>query len=290
MQSRRGKLRRWRSSRSRRWPMHNRRAPGQHRRPFTSMTELALVALASLFAGCVDAIVGGGGLILVPALFGMYPGAAPATLLGTNKGSGIWVWPWATWQFSRRVPACPGRRCCCRRRWPPSPAASPAPGAHARQPRRFAQGPAPRAAGGCSPTLARRDLGRHHAPRFAAAAQALPACTIGMVVGFYDGSSGPAPAASSSSLFVRWLATTSCTPRPAPNCSTPPPTLRRCCCSGSRAMSGGRWRRCWRWPTSWAALIGDAPRAAPRRRLRRVAFIAVVAALIDQDRLGRFVR
>jgi len=67
------------------------------------MTELALVALASLFAGCVDAIVGGGGLILVPALFGMYPGAAPATLLGTNKGSGIWGTAWATWQFSRRV-------------------------------------------------------------------------------------------------------------------------------------------------------------------------------------------
>jgi uncharacterized membrane protein YfcA len=67
------------------------------------MTELAIVALASLFAGCVDAIVGGGGLILVPALFGMYPGAAPATLLGTNKGSGIWGTGWATLQFARRV-------------------------------------------------------------------------------------------------------------------------------------------------------------------------------------------
>ena len=40
-------------------------------------------------------------------------------------------------------------------------------------------------------TLARKDLGRHHAPRFAGAAQALPACTIGMVVGFYDGFFGP---------------------------------------------------------------------------------------------------
>ncbi len=41
-----------------------------------------MVTLASVLAGFVDAIVGGGGLILVPALFSAYPGAAPATLLG----------------------------------------------------------------------------------------------------------------------------------------------------------------------------------------------------------------
>ena len=43
------------------------------------MLELLTVALASLMAGFVDAIVGGGGLILVPALFSVFPGAAPAT-------------------------------------------------------------------------------------------------------------------------------------------------------------------------------------------------------------------
>ena len=35
--------------------------------------ELLLVTFASLFAGFVDAIVGGGGLILVPALFAVFP-------------------------------------------------------------------------------------------------------------------------------------------------------------------------------------------------------------------------
>ena len=45
---------------------------------------------ASLLAGFVDAIVGGGGLILVPALFAAFPGAPPATLLGTNKSASIW--------------------------------------------------------------------------------------------------------------------------------------------------------------------------------------------------------
>ena len=37
--------------------------------------------LASTSAGLVDAIVGGGGLIMVPSLFGLFPQAVPATLL-----------------------------------------------------------------------------------------------------------------------------------------------------------------------------------------------------------------
>ena len=42
--------------------------------------ELLIVTLASGLAGFVDAIVGGGGLILVPALFAAFPAAPPATL------------------------------------------------------------------------------------------------------------------------------------------------------------------------------------------------------------------
>ena len=38
--------------------------------------ETLVLTLASLFAGCIDAIVGGGGLILVPALFSVFPGTA----------------------------------------------------------------------------------------------------------------------------------------------------------------------------------------------------------------------
>ena len=49
------------------------------------MIELFTAAVASLLAGFVDAVVGGGGLILVPALFSVYPNAAPATLFGTNR-------------------------------------------------------------------------------------------------------------------------------------------------------------------------------------------------------------
>ena len=42
------------------------------------MIELLTAAVASLLAGFVDAVVGGGGLILVPALLSVYPNAAPA--------------------------------------------------------------------------------------------------------------------------------------------------------------------------------------------------------------------
>lgn len=40
---------------------------------------------AAFSAGFVDAIVGGGGLIQVPALFAVYPSTPPPLLLGTNK-------------------------------------------------------------------------------------------------------------------------------------------------------------------------------------------------------------
>lgn len=46
--------------------------------------ELALLAAAAFFAGFVDAIGGGGGLITVPALLSV--GLSPHQVLGTNKG------------------------------------------------------------------------------------------------------------------------------------------------------------------------------------------------------------
>ena len=65
--------------------------------------ELLIVSVASLFAGFVDSIVGGGGLILIPALFSVFPNAHPATLFGTNKGASVWGTGFATWQYSRKV-------------------------------------------------------------------------------------------------------------------------------------------------------------------------------------------
>ena len=50
---------------------------------------LALLALAALAAGYVDAVVGGGGLIQLPALLIGLPHASPVELLATNKLSSI---------------------------------------------------------------------------------------------------------------------------------------------------------------------------------------------------------
>ena len=46
---------------------------------------VALLGVAGFLAGWVDAVVGGGGLIQLPALLIGLPGAAPAQVLATNK-------------------------------------------------------------------------------------------------------------------------------------------------------------------------------------------------------------
>jgi uncharacterized membrane protein YfcA len=165
---------------------------------------LLLVAAAGGLAGFVDAIVGGGGLVLVPALFAVYPQAPPATLLGTNKGGAVWGTAWATAQYARRVTL----------RWGalgPAVAAALAGsllGAWAVT--QVSADGLKRAlpfvlAGVLAYTLARKDLGRHHAPRFEGRREAVRAAGIGAVIGFYDGFFGPGTGSFFVFLFVRLL-------------------------------------------------------------------------------------
>ncbi len=65
--------------------------------------ELLAVCSASLLAGAVDAMVGGGGLLTVPALFGSYPGLPPALLLGTNKCASVFGTLVAVWRYSKHL-------------------------------------------------------------------------------------------------------------------------------------------------------------------------------------------
>ncbi|WP_206240344.1 TSUP family transporter [Novosphingobium terrae] len=53
----------------------------------------------SVFAGFVDAVAGGGGLITVPAL--IYAGLPPAMVLGTNKAQSACGTAMATWRYHR---------------------------------------------------------------------------------------------------------------------------------------------------------------------------------------------
>ena len=169
-----------------------------------AMQEIAVVMLASLGAGFVDAVVGGGGLVLIPALFSVYPGAAPATLFGTNKGGAIWGTAIASVQFARRVVL-------------PWKALAPA----------VAAALLGSLAGAWTVTLVppdglrralplillavlvytllRKDLGREHAPLGSPARQAALASAVGAVVGFYDGFFGPGTGSFFVFLFVRLL-------------------------------------------------------------------------------------
>ena len=62
-----------------------------------------LLALAAFFAGMVDAVVGGGGLIQIPVLLGQFPQTAIPTLFGTNKLASIAGTGAALWRYARSV-------------------------------------------------------------------------------------------------------------------------------------------------------------------------------------------
>ncbi len=166
--------------------------------------DLILITLASGLAGFVDAIVGGGGLVLLPALFATFPGVQPATLFGLNKGASVWGTGIAAAQYARRVQV-------------PWHAVLPA----------AAAGFAGSFAGAWTVTiisaeflrrllpvilvavlfytLAKKDMGRVHAPRFTGRAEMWAACLIGVTIGFYDGFFGPGTGSFFVFLLVRWL-------------------------------------------------------------------------------------
>lgn len=58
---------------------------------------------AAFLAGLIDAVVGGGGLIQIPALFSVLPQAAPATVFGTNKLASIFGTSSAALRYARRI-------------------------------------------------------------------------------------------------------------------------------------------------------------------------------------------
>jgi uncharacterized membrane protein YfcA len=68
-----------------------------------TLTVLALLALAALAAGFVDAVVGGGGLVQLPALLLGLPGATPVEVLATNKLGSICGTTVSSATYYRRV-------------------------------------------------------------------------------------------------------------------------------------------------------------------------------------------
>ncbi len=68
-----------------------------------TLTVLALLALAAMAAGFVDAVVGGSGLIQIPALLLGLPGASPVQVLATNKLASICGTTVSSATYFRRV-------------------------------------------------------------------------------------------------------------------------------------------------------------------------------------------
>jgi uncharacterized membrane protein YfcA len=166
--------------------------------------EMIVVTLASLLAGFVDSIVGGGGLILTPALFAVFPNAHPATLFGTNKGASVWGTAFATWQYQRRVQIpwhaiAPAAIVCFLASLGGAWLVTVVSPQHLRKALPLVLVVV------LAYTLVKKDLGRHHTPRFVGQHEALVASAIGATIGFYDGFFGPGTGSFFVFLLVRVL-------------------------------------------------------------------------------------
>ena len=169
--------------------------------------ELLWLCLFAFVAGFVDSVVGGGGLIQLPALFIFLPkelAASAPLVFGTNKLSSICGTAVASLQYARRVNI-------------PWPSIAPATAAAflfsalgvfvlTRVPSDFLK-----------PltlvllvavavyTYWNKNLGHLHAPKFVANHERLFAVATGVVIGFYDGFFGPGTGSFLIFIFIGWF-------------------------------------------------------------------------------------
>jgi uncharacterized membrane protein YfcA len=156
------------------------------------MTLELIVALCgfAFLAGFIDSVVGGGGLVQVPALLVLLPGYPVATLFGTNKAASIWGTAVAAWSYARHIE---------------TPWRSVLPMGLAALILSFVGAAAvshldnamlkPAILGVLVAvlgyTLWKKDFGKLHAPRLSTAQQTLIGLLAGSAIGFYDGFLGP---------------------------------------------------------------------------------------------------
>lgn len=169
------------------------------------MTEILLLCLFAYFAGLIDAAVGGGGLIQIPALFNFMPATAPAALFGTNKVAAVSGTLFAARTYFKRVKI----------PWAlVLPAAASA----------FVMAFLGAAAVSMVPksvlkpvvffllvaiaiyTLWKKEFGKLHKPVVVGTREKTVALLIGGAIGFYDGLFGPGTGSFLIFLFIRFFA------------------------------------------------------------------------------------
>ncbi|HCZ13118.1 MAG TPA: TSUP family transporter [Accumulibacter sp.] len=174
--------------------------------PIDGVAYSLLVALgtAALLAGFIDAVVGGGGLIQIPALFTALPNAAPATLFGTNKFASVFGTSNAAWRYARRV------RMPWRTTLPAALAAfaSSYLGAMAvawLPPELLRPLILLLLVGAAVYTFSNRNFGAIHRPQHSGRHEFAYALAVGGVIGFYDGFFGPGTGSFLIFLFIRFF-------------------------------------------------------------------------------------
>ena len=154
--------------------------------------EILCLCCFAFLAGFVDSVVGGGGLVQIPALFLFLPASLSASIpvvFGTNKLSSICGTGTAVVQYSRRV----------RINW------------HSILGARAVSLPKPEilkplvlvllvAVAAC--TYWRKDFGNLHAPQFTAHRERQFGIWVGVVIGFYDGFFGPGTGSLLIFIFI----------------------------------------------------------------------------------------
>lgn len=168
------------------------------------LTQLAVLALAAVFAGFIDSVVGGGGLIQIPAIFSVLPKELPATLFGTNKIASVFGTANAAWRYSRRVnmpwgttlPAAAAAFACSYLgamsvAWLPRELLRPM--------ILFLL------IGAAAYTFWKKNFGALHRPQHAGRKEFLFALGVGGAIGFYDGFFGPGTGSFLIFLFIRFF-------------------------------------------------------------------------------------
>ncbi len=177
-------------------------------RPQKEITMLETTLLLCCFAfgaGLIDAAVGGGGLVQLPALFNLMPGTLPATLMGSNKLTSACGTALATKSWISRVAV-------------PWSLVLPAAGTAFLMSFCGAMAVSAVPAGVMRPlvlvliigmaiyTFCKKDFGAIRKPLHIGTRERLLALVIGGAIGFYDGLFGPGTGSFLIFLFIRCYA------------------------------------------------------------------------------------